>query len=61
MISFSNDNSLTIKFDPTVTVMGTIRCGGIDLPYETKYDFSNIPGKWHYLFIQIIQKNGVAV
>lgn len=56
MISFGND-SLTVKSDPTCT----IRCGGIELPYETKYDFSKIPEKWHYLFIQIIQKNGVAV
>lgn len=60
MISFGND-SLTVKSDPTVTVMGTIRCGGLEVPYKTVYDLTNIPGKWHYLFIQIIQKNGVAV
>lgn len=57
MISFNNDG-ITVKSEPTITFYGTIQIGGLEAPYKSVYDLTNIPGKWHYLFIQAIQGQG---
>lgn len=52
-MSIFNSDNLTIKSEPKLTVDGIISCGGIDLPYKTEYDFTNVPNKWHHLFLQM--------
>ena len=54
MIQFNNDRFI-VKSEPTVTVDGIIQIGGLEAPYKTVYDLTNVPGEWHYLFIQAIQ------
>lgn len=47
--------NLTVKSEPTITRDGIIQIGGLEAPFKTVYDLTNVPGEWHYLFIQAIQ------
>lgn len=63
MITFNSGGEFTVKSQPTVIVRQNIElkteCGGITLPYEIKYDFTNVPKYWHNLFLQIIQARSI--
>ena len=52
----SNCDNLTVESEPTITRLGTIQIGGLEAPYKIVYDLTNVPGEWHYLFIQAIQR-----
>lgn len=48
---FSNLDKFTVKSEPTITREGIIQIGNLEAPYKTVYDLTNVPGQWHYLFI----------
>jgi len=56
MITFDNNQKIVTTSKPIVIVKKEINIGGINVPYECRYDFSKIPEQYHGLILQVISK-----